>query len=209
MNFTNFDDFLLGNMVGNGSASVIRRDRLAEIGGYDETLRQRDAEGAEDWKVSLLLTARAPAAVVPERLVGYRISNASMSRRDPERQLRAALAVLSDVSQDLPQVTPQQYRRARTRSIAWQLPGCLAASSKVTVMKLLALAYLRNPFWFLDGAAIKLPPKLAMGAVRGTPPDDAWHAGHEAPVHISDAMFAGMDLGIEQWRKPQRAQNAA
>ena len=209
VNFTDFDRFLLGNMVGNGSASVIRRDRLIDIGGYDETLRQRNAEGAEDWKVSLLLTAQAPAAVVPERLVGYRIYASSMSRRDPERQLRAALAVLGDVYQAVPEVTRQRFLRARTRSIAWQLPGCLGPSSTGTVMKLLSLAYLRNPLWFVDGAAVKLLPKVVLDAFVNGSPDDAWHAGYDTPVHVSDAMFAGMDLGVEQWKKPQKREDAA
>jgi glycosyltransferase involved in cell wall biosynthesis len=159
-----FATLLRDNLIGNGSAAVFRRRALESIGGYDESLRQRDAEGAEDWKATLLLTAEVPAVVVPEYLVAYRISASSMSRSDPLRQLRATLAVLDDVRYAVPNLPESAYRGARTRSILRQMPDCLPHCDTSTVAHLLMLAYLRNPLWFSEPAALKFPLKLVWKA---------------------------------------------
>ncbi|HEX8224158.1 MAG TPA: glycosyltransferase family A protein [Allosphingosinicella sp.] len=76
------------NFVGNGSAPLISRRAILAVGGYDERLRGLGAEGCEDLLVQLQLARRFPVAVVPEYLVGYRLTSSSMSN-DPDRMHRS------------------------------------------------------------------------------------------------------------------------
>jgi len=69
-----------GNLVGNGSAALMRRDAVLEAGGYDPTLRARGAQGCEDLQLYCAIAARHHAAVVPAFLTGYRQSGETMSR---------------------------------------------------------------------------------------------------------------------------------
>jgi glycosyltransferase involved in cell wall biosynthesis len=68
------------NIVGNGSALLLSRAAALEVGGYDESLRARQAEGCEDVALQLEIARRYPVAFVPEYLVGYRFQPDSMSR---------------------------------------------------------------------------------------------------------------------------------
>jgi glycosyltransferase involved in cell wall biosynthesis len=70
----------LGNLIGNGSAALMRRDAVLEAGGYDETLRARQAQGCEDFLLYCRIAARHHAAVVPDFLTGYRQGSETMSR---------------------------------------------------------------------------------------------------------------------------------
>ena len=76
------------NFVGNGSALLISRTALLEVGGYDESLRRLGAEGCEDLLVQLELARRQPDALVPAYLVGYRLTPSSMSS-DADRMGRS------------------------------------------------------------------------------------------------------------------------
>jgi glycosyltransferase involved in cell wall biosynthesis len=68
------------NVVGNGSALLLSKRATLEAGGYDDSLRARDAEGCEDVALQLEIARHHPVAVVPEYLVGYRFQPGSMSR---------------------------------------------------------------------------------------------------------------------------------
>lgn len=61
-----------GNFIGNGSAGMIRRSAIEEVGGFDEEL-SGDLAGYDDAQLYLKLAERFEFAVVPELLVGYRL----------------------------------------------------------------------------------------------------------------------------------------
>jgi glycosyltransferase involved in cell wall biosynthesis len=67
------------NVVGNGSAAMMRKGEVLSLGGYDTTLRARGAQGCEDYKLYLALAARGRVIVVPECLTGYRYTPTNMS----------------------------------------------------------------------------------------------------------------------------------
>ncbi|WP_048863406.1 hypothetical protein, partial [Acidisphaera rubrifaciens] len=69
-----------GNLVGNGSAALMRRAAVLDAGGYDATLRARGAQGCEDLLLYCAIAAHHRVAVVPEILTGYRQHPDSMSR---------------------------------------------------------------------------------------------------------------------------------
>jgi glycosyltransferase involved in cell wall biosynthesis len=72
-----------------GSKILARRELAIAVGGYDTEM-----SGAEDFDFELKLIARFPMVVVPEYLVGYRVSPGNVSS-DDARMERAARAVMN------------------------------------------------------------------------------------------------------------------
>lgn len=60
------------NFVANGSAALIRRQVIEEIGGFDTSLREKDAEGAEDLLFFLRVAEKYKFAQVPDYLTNDR-----------------------------------------------------------------------------------------------------------------------------------------
>lgn len=87
------------NVVGNGSAPLICRRALLAVGGYDERLRRLGAEGCEDVLVQFQLARLYPVALVPEYLVGYRLTSGAMSG-DPDRMSRSRRQALRLLGED-------------------------------------------------------------------------------------------------------------
>ncbi|MCF1707515.1 glycosyltransferase family 2 protein [Tabrizicola sp. J26] len=143
-----FEGLLAVNSVGNGSASLFRRTALESVGGFDSSLRDRGAQGAEDWKLCLQLAAVAPPVLVPEPLVGYRLLPESMSQSDPVRQLRAVRTVLADIRKTGPTASEGAFRDARTTLNGWLLPAVLRKGEVKLAARLLTESYLLNPLWF-------------------------------------------------------------
>ena len=85
-----------GNLIGNGSAALMRRDAVLAAGGFDSTLRARRAQGCEDFLLYCRITARHHAAVVPDFLTGYRQSDETMSR-DVVQMMRSWLLVSAEL----------------------------------------------------------------------------------------------------------------
>ena len=90
------------DFIGNGSNILMRTKLLREIGGYDTSLRARDAEGCEDWKVALQLAERCRFAAVERPLTGYRHSRGNMSSNVP-RMVRSAELVVAQFAESHPQ----------------------------------------------------------------------------------------------------------
>jgi glycosyltransferase involved in cell wall biosynthesis/peptidoglycan/xylan/chitin deacetylase (PgdA/CDA1 family) len=68
-----------GNLVGNGSAALMRTEAVRTLGGYDESLRAKKAQGCEDLLLYYKLAECWRTAVVPETLTGYRQLPTAMS----------------------------------------------------------------------------------------------------------------------------------
>ncbi len=87
---------LLNNILEHGSNPLIRRQAVAEVGGFDETLRT-----AEDWDFYIRLAARYEFVVVKKPLIYYRQSPYSCSA-NVARTEKDALAVLERVFKEAP-----------------------------------------------------------------------------------------------------------
>ena len=70
---------LYGNLVGSGSPALMRKEAIIEAGGYDASLRERGAQGCEDFKLYLQISERYEFAVIKEHLTGYRELRDAMS----------------------------------------------------------------------------------------------------------------------------------
>lgn len=136
------------NSVGNGSAAVFRRAPLLAAGGYDSSLRDRAAQGAEDWKLLVTLAAAGEPVRVGRRLVAYRLTRAGMSQARPHRQLAAIEAVIGDLRRDFPAAPPRLFRDARTMMIAWLLPAFLHRRMVGRALREAWRAYALNPLWW-------------------------------------------------------------
>jgi glycosyltransferase involved in cell wall biosynthesis len=80
--------------VGNGSSILVTKAAIAEVGGFDPSLRARRAQGCEDYQFCLRVAERHRFAVVPEHLTGYRQTSANMS--NDLLQMRRSWALVAD-----------------------------------------------------------------------------------------------------------------
>jgi glycosyltransferase involved in cell wall biosynthesis len=127
----------LGNFIGNGSTPLIRRDVLLAAGGYDQSLRARRAQGCEDYSLYLRLAERSRFALVPEPLVGYRVSAAAMSG-DLTQMYRSARIVAAELRARRPDLA---------RAVAWgeaSVVGSLFRRASFSRAASLGLAVLRH-----------------------------------------------------------------
>ena len=100
---------VLYNFVGNGSTPLLRRSGVLEAGGYDQSLRARRGEGCEDQLLYLLLAERYEAALVPDFLVGYRMSASNMSNNTWQMS-RGHDLVIEAVRERHPELPPRLFR---------------------------------------------------------------------------------------------------
>ncbi len=82
------------NLVGNGSAILIRRDVVEEFGGFDSWLRDQGAEGCEDLLLQLRIAPHYQFGEVSEYLVGYRRFAGTMSS-NAEQMIRSGILAVS------------------------------------------------------------------------------------------------------------------
>jgi glycosyltransferase involved in cell wall biosynthesis len=90
------------NFVGNGSSMMLRRVAFEAAGGFDASLRQRHAQGCEDTLMCMRVAEQFEFRVVPQFLVGYRITNTNMSS-DVMQMLRSCEIVLDEFREKYPE----------------------------------------------------------------------------------------------------------
>ncbi|MEZ5833763.1 MAG: glycosyltransferase family A protein [Dongiaceae bacterium] len=106
------------NLVGNGSALLVRRSVLEEFGGFDPWLRRESAEGCEDLLLQLRIAARYRFAEVSEYLVGYRRLPTNMSS-NTEQMVRSGILAVNKALSECGSV-PGLSARAMLKRYEWQ-----------------------------------------------------------------------------------------
>jgi glycosyltransferase involved in cell wall biosynthesis len=114
----------LGNVVGNGSSALIRKSVALEVGGYDSSLRARQAQGCEDLKFHLQIAARYHFAVVRDHLTGYRRTPRSMSS-DGAQMMRSYELVAAEFTNAYPQYV-RQFHEGRNYVLSWLLTNAFS-----------------------------------------------------------------------------------
>jgi glycosyltransferase involved in cell wall biosynthesis len=132
------------NYTGNASVPLYRRRDLEQVGGFDVTLRDRGAQGCEDWDVALKIVERSSVAVVPSVLVGYRRRRASMSTRT-DRMWRSHVLVVNGATKRQPALSPSSIRRSHDQ-FALHLAG----------VSFWSRAYVRSICWGLRASRSSL-----------------------------------------------------
>jgi hypothetical protein len=111
------------NVVGNGSALLVRRSVLDEFGGFDPWLLEQGAEGCEDLLLQLRIASHYRFGEVSEYLVGYRRLPDNMSSNTDQMICSGMLAVnkalsecrhIADLSADA-MLKRYEWQRLRTR----------------------------------------------------------------------------------------------
>ena len=89
------------NFIGNGSSMLLRRSAFAAACGFDPSLRAMSAQGCEDMLMGLRIAEQFEFRVVPQHLVGYRITATNMSS-DGVQMLRSCEIVLAEFGEKYP-----------------------------------------------------------------------------------------------------------
>ncbi|MEA5604524.1 glycosyltransferase family A protein [Nostoc sp. UHCC 0252] len=96
------------NFIGNASVPLIRRSCLEKVGVYNWELKANNAEGCEDWDISLRIAEHYKFRVVREFLIGYRQVKGSMSRNYISME-RSYNLVLAEFRQRHPEIPTYIY----------------------------------------------------------------------------------------------------
>lgn len=144
------------NFIGNGSSTVMRRDCVAAIGGYDTTLRARGAEGSEDRALYIALAERWNFAVVPYFLVGYRKHRTAMSA-NRSRMDQSSDLVLLDLRERRPDLPNKWFNNAQSRRYAMQIRHYLTSRSHIKLQDCIKLNKFNDYYCLVKGLIYWLP----------------------------------------------------
>src|SRR5919202_2122484 len=103
-----YANLLMTDLLENGSNPLICKQTLAEVGGFDESLK-----AAEDWDMWLRIAARYHFVVVPSPQILYRQSSQSMSS-NVSKQEAECLKVLERAYKQ----APESLQHLKKRSLA-------------------------------------------------------------------------------------------
>jgi len=124
------------NIVGHASSPLILRSAIERVGGYDETLRSRNAQGCEDNKLYLEIAEYYSFAVVRKCVVGYREMPTGMSSNF-HQMLRSRDLSVEGVLRRHPELA-DNLRRGRAQMLKWLFLRSLRSKMYSSAGKLLA-----------------------------------------------------------------------
>ncbi|MEG8037912.1 glycosyltransferase family 2 protein [Sphingomonas sp. LR60] len=159
------------NLVGSGSAPLMLREAVLDLGGYDATLRDRAAQGCEDYKLYFGLIERHPARLVPAYLTAYRVYGGNMSS-DIEQMLRSRAIVADEIAQRRPDLR-NALERGHVRMLRLLLERQLKSGDRaggvatVRAMMTLGASATAKQAALLAGRAVRrlvAPRRIADGA---------------------------------------------
>lgn len=127
------------NIVGSGSAPLMLRQGVLDIGGYDSSLREKNAQGCEDYKLYFQLIERYPTVFIPQNLTGYRTYMKSMSA-DADQMMRSRSMVTTDIAQRYPELVPA-LRRGNVRAMRFSFSRALRSGRYSDAVNILSRMY--------------------------------------------------------------------
>jgi glycosyltransferase involved in cell wall biosynthesis len=164
------------NIVGNGSSVMFRREIALAVGGYDATLRRRDAQGCEDWKLYFQIAERHEFALVPAFLTGYRQLRGNMSS-NVMRMLRSRDLCMDEFTLRHPELR-RRFHQSRNILMRFMLHRSLRDARPGAALQL-ARAMLVHDRVFALATLATLPVKAAWLGMRKL----------TAPVHRSESVY--------------------
>lgn len=155
------DDIFRGNFIGNGSAALIRRSVLEEVGGFDPGLRARGAQGCEDFSIYFRIAEHHEFALVPQALTGYRTLPGNMSS-DMLQMLRSWKIVAGEMAARHPE-SRQAIDEGLTDFIEWSILSAAERGDFIAALRLLPDLVGRAPAQALRLVIGPLPRRCARG----------------------------------------------
>lgn len=141
----------MGNLVGNGSSPLMRKQAVIEAGGYDPGLRAQDAQGCEDLKLYFAIARKHHFAVVRELLTGYRWTPLNMSS-DGMRMLRSYDLVMNPFGAQHPEYGGE-FHYGRGFIIEWLFQRALRYGTFTSAAHLAGALYRHDRAWALRAIA--------------------------------------------------------
>jgi glycosyltransferase involved in cell wall biosynthesis len=183
------------NFIGNASVPLVRREALVQVGGWDASLRERAAQGCEDWQIYLRLAELGDFALARGFLVGYRQSADSMSRR-VEEMTRSYELVLAEVRERHPELPAALLRWSRAAFDFYRFETLYGSSARLSSLSPLLTALLRDPEWLARRSTHKKLKRWLLSTLRptfpnrslaaGSPLEDFYDASTEPPYEVSE-----------------------
>ncbi len=124
------------NFIGNGSNILVRRSAFEHVGGFEPGLREAGSEGCEDILFCCRIAEHYDFAVVPEHLVGYRVTNDNMSSYGP-RMMRSWLLMVEELLTRNPELSRELHVGAGNFA-CWLLQRALAYRQMGQISKIIA-----------------------------------------------------------------------
>jgi GT2 family glycosyltransferase len=155
------------NVVGNGSGALMRKSAILQAGGYDSTLRDAGFEGCEDLLLQLRIASRCRFALVPEALVGYRVTSQSMSARW-EQMLQSEHLALALVRDEVARVPSRVFRVKRAENFLFWSKRKAQQGLWPQAIVLAAKAVSSDARWTVM-STVRLLRKMAALATRPSP----------------------------------------
>jgi glycosyltransferase involved in cell wall biosynthesis len=135
---------VLTNFIGNASVPLVRRDALVAAGGWDTSLRDRVAQGCEDWQLYLRLAEVGDFVLAPGFLVGYRQTSGSMSRQVPE-MTRSYDLVMAEAKARHPELPAELFRWSRAAFDFYRFEILRDSAAPLSSLRALLSAVRRDP----------------------------------------------------------------
>jgi glycosyltransferase involved in cell wall biosynthesis len=172
-----------GNLVGNGSAALLRTGAVREVGGYDPSLRAQGGQGCEDLDLYFKIAERYEFGLVPEHLTGYRRMRGNMSS-DILQMYRSREIVAARYKAKYPQYA-HAFRDGRQIYLKWLLVRAIDEAQFDAARRISSILSRDEP-WF----ALKTIPVLPLTIVRRKVMRRARHLARAAlRQHTADVAF--------------------
>ncbi|MEP0871646.1 glycosyltransferase [Trichocoleus desertorum AS-A10] len=136
-----YPNLLLANFLESGSNALVCRHALAEVGGFNESLR-----AAEDWEMWLRLSQKYDFVAVPHPHVLYRLSTHSMSTNVLQQEA-ACVQVIEQAFSKAP-ASLQNLKRCSTSNLYKYLTYRSLEGYPKRTISFLAIQYLGKAIWY-------------------------------------------------------------
>jgi hypothetical protein len=137
-------DLVYRDFIGNGSVPLIRRTCLDVVGGYNKSLRDRGAQGCEDWELALRVAERYKFLVVAEFLVGYRQAFGSMSSLGIAMEQSYHLTAAT-IKQNHPEIPRAVYKWSRAEFFYYLAQGARQGGEQWRALTYILKAAILDP----------------------------------------------------------------
>ena len=136
------------NFLGCASTPLIRRTCFNKIGGYNCQLKERNAQGCEDWDIYLRIAEYYQFRLVPEFLIGYRQVIGSMAG-NCIAMAKSFHLVMADVQQRHPEIPNYIYQWSTSHFYTYLFWKSYAGGD-----------YLSSIFWLYETLKVDFTPLL-------------------------------------------------
>jgi len=155
------------NFIGNGSCALVRRKAFEHVGGFEPGLREAGSEGCEDILFCCRIAEHYDFAVVPEHIVGYRITKNNMSSDGP-KMMRSWLLMVEELLARNPELAPELHEGVGNFA-CWLLQRALANRQIGQISNIVTTLMRFDPSLAVKVTMLDWPPEILRAVKRRRP----------------------------------------